>query len=80
VTSEQAQQSVGPDKRAITLKELLPYYRGAFFASVALKGRLSALGEHGREGVREISSYQRMVREYRDALTATADLVSSRDG
>jgi hypothetical protein len=74
VTAEEAQQSVGPDKPAVTLEELLPYYRGAFFASVALKGRLAALGERGREGVHEISSYQRMVREYRDALMATAKM------
>ena len=80
VTVEEAQQSVGPDKRAMTLEELLPYYQGAFFATVALKGRLTALGERGRDAVDEISSYQRMVREYRDALRATANLVSSRGG
>jgi hypothetical protein len=74
VTAEEAQQTVGPDKPAATLDELLPYYRGAFFASVALKGRLAALGETGREAVREIGSYQRMVHEYRDALAATAQM------
>ena len=74
VTAEEAQQSVGPEKRAMTIEELLPYYRGAFFASVALKGRLTALGERGRDAVHEVTSYQRMVREYRDALQATAKL------
>ena len=74
VTAEEAQQSVGPEKRAMTIEELLPYYRGAFFASVALKGRLAALGERGGDAVQEISSYQRLVREYRDALQATAKM------
>ncbi len=79
VTAEEARQSVGPDTRAMSLETLLPYYRGAFSASVALKGRLAVLGERGREGARQISSYQGMVREYLDALTATATLASQRD-
>ncbi len=79
VSAEEAQQSVGPDTRAMSLETLLPYYRGAFSASVALKGRLGMLGERGREGSREISSYQQMVREYLDALTATAADASQRD-
>jgi hypothetical protein len=74
VTAQEAQQGVGPDKRAMTIEELVPYYRGAFFASVALKGRLTALGERGRDAVHEISSYQRLVREYRDGLQATAKM------
>lgn len=72
VAPDEAQQSVGPDRRAISLEELVPYYQGAFFASVALKGRLADRGE--REAVSEISSYQGMVRDYRDALRATADM------
>ncbi len=72
VAPVEAQQSVGPDRRAMSLEELVPYYQGAFFASVALKGRLADRGE--REAVSEISSYQGMVRDYRDALRATADM------
>jgi hypothetical protein len=74
VTAEEAQQSVGPEKRAMTIEELLPYYRGAFFASVALKGRLAALGERGRDAVHEVDTFQRLVREYRDALQVTAKM------
>ena len=69
VTADEARQSVGPDKRATTLQELVPYYRGAFSASVTLKGRLKKTGEH--DAGSEISSYQRMVRQYRDSLVAT---------
>jgi hypothetical protein len=74
VTAQEAQQSVGPEKRAVTIEELVPYYRGAFFASVALKGRMAALGERGRDAVHEISNYQGLVRTYRDALQATAKM------
>lgn len=76
VTAEEAQQSVGPDRPALSVGELLVYYRGAFFASVALKGRMAALGEGGREAAQEIGSYQRMVRDYRDALQATAQMTA----
>jgi hypothetical protein len=74
VTAVEAQQSVGPEKRAMTIEELLPYYRGAFFASVALKGRLATLGERERDAVHEITGYQRLVREYQEALRATAKM------
>ncbi len=72
VTADEARQSVRPDKKAKTLEELVPYYQGAFSASVALKGRMIQKGD--RDAGSEITSYQRMVREYRDALVATVDL------
>ncbi len=72
VAPDEAQQSVGPDRRAMSLEELVPYYQGAFFSSVALKARLADRGERG--AVSEISSYQGMVRAYRDALKETADM------
>lgn len=72
VTADEARQSVWPDKKAKALEELVPYYQGAFFASVALKERLIKKGE--RDAGSEITSYQRMVREYRDALVATVGL------
>ncbi len=72
VTPESAEHSVGPDKQAKSLEDLIPYYQGAFSASVALKGRMITKGE--RDAGSEITNYQRMVREYRDALVATVDL------
>jgi len=70
VAPDEAQQSVGPDRRAMSLEELVPYYQGAFFTSVALKGRLADRGE----AVSEVSSYQDMVRDYRDALKETVTM------
>ncbi|GAC1442646.1 MAG: hypothetical protein NVSMB52_00090 [Chloroflexota bacterium] len=73
VSAADAQHSVGPEKRAMSLQELLSYYQGAFFASVALKGRVAAMGEKEHDAVSEISRYQAMVRGYRDALQATLE-------
>jgi len=56
------------------LDYLLVYYRGVYFATVALKGRLAKLGPECREAVREVGRYQSMVRGYRDALTETEQM------
>ena len=56
---------------AIELDELLVYYRGVYFATVALKGRLARL-PGCREGVREVGRYQTMTKRYWDALKETA--------
>ncbi len=75
VSAEEVKESVRPDRPAITLEELIPYYRGAFFATVALKKRLGSLaGSTGRDAVREVSAYQQMVREYREEIQKTAEL------
>lgn len=59
---------------AISLDDLLIYYRGVYFASVALKGRVAKLGPDGRDAVREVGHFQRMVKTYWDALRETAEL------
>ena len=75
VTATEARKgSVRPDKRPITLEELVPYYRGVFFATVALKKRFGGWGRSGREAFKEVSDYQTMVRRYREALQETVKL------
>ncbi len=74
VTAEEAHESVRPKKRPMTLEELLIYYRGVFFATVALKRRFGAWGRSGREAFREVSDYQTMVRRHRKALEETVKL------
>lgn len=59
-------------------EELAPYYRGAWYASVALKGRLAAAGHV--EAAREITAYQEMLKEFRDAIQATDQLRKERAG
>jgi AhpC/TSA family len=74
VTAEEARESVRPDKRPITLEQLLPYYRGVFFTTVALKKRFDRWGRSGREAFDEVNRYQTMVRRYRKALEETVKL------
>ena len=53
-------------------ENLLPYYNGAYFASVAIKGRLAAAGQ--TEAAREVTAYQEMIVEFRKAITETHKL------
>ena len=58
----------------MSLEALVPYYNGAYFATVALKGRLTKLGPEGRAAMQEVSHYQKMVSEFRDAIHQTIEL------
>lgn len=64
----------------ITLEALVPYYNGAYFATVALKGRLAKLGPAGRAAMQEVSHYQQMVIEFRDAIRKTIELKRTGEG
>lgn len=72
VTNEEAQLSIAADKPAMSMQNLLSYYSGAFSSTVALKERLAGLTEGRGPAIRVVSSYQRMITEYRDALRATS--------
>ncbi len=56
---------------------LIPYYNGAYFASVAIKGRLAAAGQV--EAARQVTAYQEMVTEFREAIRETAKLRKARN-
>ena len=58
----------------MSLAALVPYYNGAYFATVALKGRLGRLGPDGRAALQEVSHYQKMVTEFRQAIQQTIEL------
>lgn len=62
----------------MSLEALQPYYAGAFFTTVALKGRLARLGLEARPALQEVSRYQEMVVEFRDAITATLEIKRGR--
>ena len=74
---EAATSSVRPDKPPMSLEQLVPYYRGVFFATVALKRRFAAWGSEGRRAFGEVSAYQRLVREYADRIKETVELKQS---
>ncbi len=56
---------------AMPLEKLIPYYRGAFFTTVALKRRFSELKD--RTAFKEVDRYQQMVKEYAGAIKETAE-------
>ncbi len=58
-----------PDREPFPFEFLAPYYRGAYFASVAIKGRLAALGH--LDAAREVAAYQEIVQEFRGAIAET---------
>lgn len=59
------------ERSAISLESLGPYLRGVYFATVAIKGRLAALGPGYREGVRDVGRFQEMMQGYDNALRET---------
>ena len=61
------------------LTYLLAYYRGVYFATVALKGRLTKLGPDYRQAVRMVGDYQTMVRSYWDDLKETEAMHRERE-
>jgi hypothetical protein len=67
-------------RQPLTIEELRPYYRGAFYATIALKRRLGALGPAGREAIQAVDKYQRMIKEFSDALEATVKLKREQQG
>ncbi|CAA9497017.1 MAG: hypothetical protein AVDCRST_MAG05-2199 [uncultured Rubrobacteraceae bacterium] len=67
VFAEEAENdTVRPEKPAMTLDALRPYYLGAHFTSVALQKKLD-------DGAKEtVAAYQGLVNEYGEALRETA--------
>ena len=59
----------------VPLENLLPYYTGAYYASVAIKARLAAAGQ--MDAAREVTAYQEMVLEFREAVRKTSKLRQS---
>jgi hypothetical protein len=60
--------------RPITLEELYPYYNGVFFSTVAIKGRLARLGPEGSKAMEEVSHFQKMITQYREAIQKTLEM------
>ena len=63
---EAADSTHRPDKSAMPLEQLIPYCRGVFFTTVALKRRFGEIRD--RDAFEEVNRYQQMVKEYRGKL------------
>jgi hypothetical protein len=71
-SAEEAEAStVRPDRPPITLEQLVPYYRGVFFVTVALKRRFGELKD--RAAFKEVDRYQAMAKEYAAAINETKE-------
>ena len=71
---EADEQSVRPERPAMTLEQLIPYYRGVYFTTVAFKKRF---GEQGKdEAAAEVDAYQALTSGYSEALAETRKIHS----
>ena len=76
LSADEAQSdSVRPDRPPITLEQLVPYYRGVFFTTVALKKRFKGSGDEEAAG--KVDSYQKLTNGYNEALQETRKLKSA---
>jgi hypothetical protein len=68
VPAEEAErETVRPDKPALTLEELAPYYLGSHFAAIAMKKKLEG------EAKEKVEGYQDLVDEYGSAIQETSE-------
>lgn len=74
VSVEQAEAIPDRGRTAYTLENLVPYYNGVYFATVALKERLASRVQENQDAFREIGRYQQMVQRHRDALRETVKM------
>jgi hypothetical protein len=78
VSAEEAEnETVRPDKPAITLEQLQPYYRGVYFATVSMKKKLADEGLEEGSLVKRVDDYQGLVTEYNTAIQETVEAKGS---
>jgi hypothetical protein len=63
--TEAARETVRPDKPALKLEDLGPYYLGTYFATVAMQKKLDG------EAREKVDGYQDLVQEYNAAIRET---------
>ena len=66
VSAEEAEnETVRPDRPEMTLEVLQPYYRGTYFATLAMQKKLEG------EAREKVDGYQNLVKEYNAAIQET---------
>jgi hypothetical protein len=74
ISAEEAEnETVRPDKPAISLEQLQPYYRGVYFATVSMKKKLADEGLQGESIAKKVRDYQGLVTEYNAAIRDTIE-------
>jgi len=64
---------VRPDRRAMPLEQLQPYYRGVYFATVSMNKKLADEGLQGESIAKRVKDYQGLVTEYNAAIQETVE-------
>jgi hypothetical protein len=78
ILAEEAEnETVRPDKPAMMLEQLKPYYRGVYFATVSMNKKLVDEGLQGEGIAKRVNDYQRLVSEYNAAIEET---LKAKDG
>ena len=79
LSADEAEAStVRPQRPAMTLDQLVPYYRGVYFTAVALKKRFDGMEPGGREAYDEVDRYQGLTSGYMEAIKETRKQKASR--
>ena len=74
ISAEKAEnETVRPDKPAMPLEQLQPYYRGVYFATVSMKKKLADEGLQGESIAKRVKDYQGLVTEYNAAIQETVE-------
>ncbi len=72
ISAEEAENKTArPDKSAMTLEQLQPYYRGVYFATVSMNKKLADEGLQGESIAKRVNDYQGLVTEYNAAIKKT---------
>ncbi len=72
ISAEEAEnETVRPEKSAMTLEQLQPYYRGVYFATVSMNKKLADEGLQGESIAKRVNDYQGLVTEYNAAIKET---------
>ena len=72
ISAEEAEnETARPDKSAMTLEQLQPYYRGVYFATVSMNKKLADEGLQGESIAKRVNDYQGLVTEYNAAIKKT---------
>ncbi len=72
ISAEEAEnETARPDKPAISLEQLQPYYRGVYFATVSMNKKLADEGLQGESIAKRVNDYQGLVTEYNAAIKET---------
>ena len=57
-------ETVRPDRPAMTLEQLRPYYQGVYFATVSMKKKVADEGLEGGILAKKLDGYKELVTEY----------------